>query len=138
MELQPVHVIESVRLQVSLFLFAVHLTPSGLPVQSPTLERLVCGCAKSRSPTRRPRVEPKAALKRITREDAGATLRTRWEKLSRSVLEPALSVDEPGELTSVNVSRENSRCVGHKLQGRWKPKKRLRCSIGTKVCPPWS
>jgi hypothetical protein len=97
MDIYPVHVMESVRLQARLLGFRVHFIPSGLTDQYQPLDRSVFGCLKSTARAEYLKLVREEPLRKIAREDAVIILRRSWDKLSSAALEEAWSIYEADE-----------------------------------------
>jgi hypothetical protein len=97
MDIYPVHVMDSVRVQAKVLGFNVYFIPSGFTDQYQPLDRSVFGSVKSTARAEYLKLVRGDALRKITREDAMAILRKAWETLSTASLETARSIYEEVE-----------------------------------------
>jgi hypothetical protein len=104
MDIYPVHIMDSVRMQAKVFGLNLHVIPSGLTDQYQPLDRSVFGSITSTARAEYLKLVRGNALRKMTRADAITILRKAWETLSTATLEAAWCIYEEAE--PIPIARE--------------------------------
>jgi hypothetical protein len=97
MDIYPVHIDESVRLQARLLGFDVHFIPSGMTDNYRPLDCFIFGCMKFTARAEDLELARDSPERRITKEHAVQILQTPWDRLSVTTLTSQWSIYQDQE-----------------------------------------
>jgi hypothetical protein len=97
MDIYPVHIVESVRLQAPLLEFDINFIPSGMTDKSQTLDRCIFGCRKYIARAEYLKLVRDSPECRITKEPTVQLLQTACDRLSVATFESAWAIDHDQE-----------------------------------------